>query len=65
MALILMIFILMALAAPAVIIWAVNVLLLAAGSALVIPITIKTWFATLLIIVFFGGAAGTASNSKR
>jgi len=41
---------------PAIMIWAVNVLLAAIGIA-TIALGFKTWFAMLIIMIFLGGSA--------
>ena len=42
-------------------IWAINVLLASVG-ATVIPVTFKTWLATLVIIAIFGGSSSARSS---
>jgi len=42
---------------PIIAIWAANVLLSAIGIA-TIPFTLKTWFAMLLLVIFFSGTGG-------
>ena len=48
---------------PMVFLWAVNVLIVGAGGA-IIALSFKTWFASLLILMLVGGGGAAARSSS-